>query len=121
MSESKHTTEPVDHPFGVWFVDYDSAGACFRVAKITDEDGYTSYLYVFDHDDDARQLAQAFNDNDRIEAINDDLLAACEAADRILWMAEAYAEAGGTHGPEMRDYNEAAPLIKAAIAKARTK
>jgi hypothetical protein len=59
--------------------------------------------------------------DNKLIAAAPDLLAACEAADRILWMAEAYAEAGGTHGPEMRDYNEAAPLIKAAIAKARTK
>lgn len=35
------------------------------------------------------------------------LRGALETAERILWMAERYAEDGGTHGPEARDYREA--------------
>ena len=48
-----------------------------------------------------------------------DLYMACAAAASILGMAEKYAEAGGRRGPEQREYDEAAPLIRAALAKAR--
>lgn len=48
-----------------------------------------------------------------------DLLEACEAARSILWMAERYAEAGGQYGPERRDYDEAAAILIAALAKAK--
>ena len=34
-----------------------------------------------------------------------------EAAKSILWMAEKYAEGGGSRGPEMRDYQAAIDII----------
>lgn len=34
-----------------------------------------------------------------------------EAAFSLLWMAENYAEGGGSRGPEMRDYREAMATI----------
>lgn len=40
---------------------------------------------------------------------------AYEAAKTLLWMAEKYAEGGGTHGPEMRDFEEAQRLIAEAL------
>jgi hypothetical protein len=56
---------------------------------------------------------------DRINLITqqrDELAAALRAASSILWMAEKYAEAGGSRGPEMRDYTEAAETVEAALA-----
>lgn len=41
---------------------------------------------------------------------------ALEAANGVMWMAEAYAEGGGSRGPEMRDYREAEELVSAALA-----
>lgn len=58
-------------------------------------------------------------DDARLAAADPLLLEACEAADRVMWMAKEYAEAGGSGGPEMRDYTEAETVISAAIAKAR--
>lgn len=44
------------------------------------------------------------------------LEAALKAAKSIMWMAKNYAEAGGTHGPEMRDYNEVESIVFAQSA-----
>lgn len=49
------------------------------------------------------------------QAERDALRAACEAAQGILWMAEAYAQGGGSHGPEMADYDVAAVALSAAL------
>lgn len=40
---------------------------------------------------------------------------AYEAAKSLLWMAKEYAEAGGSDGPEMRDFEEAQRLISEAL------
>lgn len=42
-------------------------------------------------------------------------------ADRIMWMAERYAEGGGSHGPEMRDYEPTEKAISHALASAGLK
>lgn len=34
-----------------------------------------------------------------------------KAAKSILWMAQEYAEAGGSRGPEMREYKKACEII----------
>jgi len=36
------------------------------------------------------------------------------AARSIMWMAKEYAEAGGSHGPEMRDYTDAEEKLASA-------
>lgn len=51
------------------------------------------------------------NDVERVERYK----RAYEAAISLLWMAEKYAEGGGTHGPEMRDFEEAQRLISEAL------
>ena len=55
-------------------------------------------------------------------AVSEDLVAelaaALKAADSILWMAERYAEAGGTYSIEMEEYEVAEKAIHAALAKA---
>lgn len=43
------------------------------------------------------------------------LLRALKAADSILWMAEKYAEAGGSGGQEMQDFNKANEIIQKAL------
>lgn len=54
------------------------------------------------------------------EAGKDRLLKACEAVEtRLLWMAKRYAEAGGTHGVEMNDYNEVTSQLSEAMRFAR--
>jgi hypothetical protein len=57
-----------------------------------------------------------------VRAVNahDDLVAALKGAESILWMAESYAEAGGSGGPEMREYAPVAEMIRAALAKAKS-
>lgn len=55
----------------------------------------------------------------RLMAAAPELLKALEAANRILWMAESYADSGGSGGPERRDYVEVAAEVRDAIAKAR--
>lgn len=50
-----------------------------------------------------------------------ELVNALRAANSILWMAEKYAEAGGSGGQEMVDYSEAAPIIESAWKKANGK
>lgn len=67
-----------------------------------------------------RELKRRTKKRDLVRAImeirkyNDQLLAALHAADSVMWMAEEYADAGGTYGPEMRDYKAA----KAKVDKA---
>lgn len=51
-----------------------------------------------------------------IKERNAKLVEALKAADSIMWMAKEYAEAGGRHGPEQRDYDEVMPVIQAALA-----
>ena len=51
------------------------------------------------------------------DAENDRLKEALEAADSILWMAERYAESGGSRGPEMRDFLAANKVIQAALGR----
>lgn len=41
---------------------------------------------------------------------------ALRQAQSILWMAERYADAGGSGGPEMRDYGPAAATVQQAAA-----
>lgn len=48
------------------------------------------------------------------------MLEALHAAESVLWMAEEYAKAGGSGGPEMREFKSAVELIDAAIRKATT-
>ena len=50
-----------------------------------------------------------------------DLYEACKAAGAILWIAEKYLEEGGQLGPEQRNFDEVAPLIRAALNKAEGK
>ncbi len=36
---------------------------------------------------------------------------------RVMWMANEYAEAGGLHGPEMREYKPIQVRLKAILAR----
>lgn len=85
--------------------------------RVNAHDGLDEVAGVYSDDIDFDE-AKA---NARLIAAAPELLEALQAADRILWMAEKYAEGGGSGGPEQRDYDEAAPLIKAALAKAEGK
>jgi hypothetical protein len=49
-------------------------------------------------------------------AENKRLREALVAAENVMWMAESYAEAGGSGGPEWRDYTEATNAIRRARA-----
>ena len=42
----------------------------------------------------------------------EDLIEKLSNAESILWMAEKYAEAGGSGGPEMREFNDAMKVIE---------
>lgn len=44
--------------------------------------------------------------------------AGLRAADGVMWMAERYAEAGGSGGIEMENYTEAKAAVDAALASA---
>ena len=46
------------------------------------------------------------------EAIITALEKKLQAAKSILWMAERYAEGGGSNGPEIREYEEAIKIIE---------
>lgn len=61
-------------------------------------------------------LLQAQGEAQRWEAKATRLRAALEAAQSIFWMAEAYADGGGSHGPERHDYDEADAIVRAALA-----
>lgn len=61
-------------------------------------------------------LLQAEVEAQRWEAEATRLRAALDAAQSIFWMAEAYADGGGSHGPERRDYDEAVSIVRAALA-----
>jgi hypothetical protein len=51
-----------------------------------------------------------------LQTENERLRAALEAVDSgIMWMAEKYAESGGSGGPEMRDYNEVKAIMDDAL------
>lgn len=71
------------------------------------------HIYVIDGDayDRLSDLAtRAVEERQRLQG-------ALRAADRkAMWQAEQWAEAGGSGGPEMRDYLEAKEALKAAIA-----
>jgi hypothetical protein len=54
-------------------------------------------------------------------AENKRLREALVAAENVMWMAESYAEAGGSGGPEWRDYTSAVNTIAAARAALREK
>ena len=68
-----------------------------------------------DNQGDASDLADEARRARESEAA---LRKALKAAERILWMAEKYAEDGGSGGPEMRDYTEAIEEITTLKAKA---
>lgn len=53
-----------------------------------------------------------------IGASNWELLSALKAAESILWMAEKYAEGGGSNSMEMESFSPAAAEIAAVIVKA---
>lgn len=46
-----------------------------------------------------------------IERLNGEHKRVVDAARSILWMARAYAEGGGSNGPEMQDYEAAVEII----------
>lgn len=54
-----------------------------------------------------------------VGALRNALRDAIFAWDTAGWMAEHYAEAGGEHAPEMRNYRKAAALIEQARAVLR--
>lgn len=79
-------------------------------------------------DEWAKRWAQAMPLNHRngaLVALRDDhhqareevreLRDALRLADGVMWMAEKYAEAGGTGGPEMREYVPAAAAVRRVL------
>jgi hypothetical protein len=63
------------------------------------------------------EAARLFDEMARESGSVEGLVTALRAAESILWMAERYADAGGTHGIEMSEYEPAAALIRAALAR----
>jgi chromosome segregation ATPase len=58
-------------------------------------------MAAHDRDEALENLTHAEQEYERLQT----------ATRSILWMAEAYAEGGGSGGPEMRDYQIAAEII----------
>ena len=79
-------------------------------AFIQDEHG-TLEVMVYDGGEKRDYVLRAINSHER-------LVEAVKLADSILWMAEKYAEGGGSNGPEMQDYRPAEQAIRAALKAA---
>jgi hypothetical protein len=60
-------------------------------------------------------LARAEGKIDSLIAERNAALKALRTADSILWMAERYADSGGSNGPEMRDYKEVQAQVDAVL------
>lgn len=117
MSETKRTDIP-------WRVGHDGPSRPIITTanqKMLSLSGFENGRWIsYDgEDDDAEFIVSAVNAHAANIARIAELEKALDAAKSILWMAEKYAEGGGSHSGEMRDYLEATEKIDAADGDAR--
>lgn len=87
--------------------------AIARYKSLTNSDDDASELRLAERD----LIRYAIEDGPTFIATIDVLLAKLDAAKSLLWMAERYAEGGGSRGVEMHEYSEAMKIIEGSDGK----
>ncbi len=107
MSETKWTPGP-------WFRGGKPSGYNWGEIRAPRAEGATITVATINH-----WNPEVNDHNADLIAAAPELYDALEAAKLILWMAEKYAESGGSHGVEMSEFQPVKEKVDAALKKAR--